>query len=75
MLSITLCSRSLIYSPASTNLLLISSGVFLISVIVFVSSDWFFLYLIFVEVLKEFIHSYLKSSEHLNDYYFEVFIR
>ena len=43
-----------------------------ISVIKFFFSDWFFLiFSIFVEVLTEFIHSFLRSTEYLYDHYFE----
>lgn len=64
----------LILSYASSTLLLIPSSVFLISVTVFFSSDWFFLiFSLFTEDLTDFIHS-SKFGKHVYDYYFELFI-
>ena len=56
-------------------MLLISSTIFFILVIVFISSDvFYFTFLcLFTEVLMEFIHSSSKSGEHLYKHYSHFF--
>lgn len=70
-----LFSRSLIYSSIPSYLLLITSNVFCISVIAFFSCDFLKYYLSLCWSFSEFMQSSLKSSEHLYDYYLELFIR
>lgn len=70
MISTILSSKLLIFSSASSNLLLIPFSVIFISVIMFFSSDSFFYFCLFLEILAVFIHS--EYSEHLYDPYFEI---
>ena len=74
VISTNLFSRLLIRSSASTNLLLISSTVFSISVIEFFSSEWVFFYIVFA-CLIESIPSSPNCGDHSDDYHFEHSIR
>lgn len=69
-------SRSLIYSSVLSFLLFIPSSVFLLSLIIFFSSDRVFLIFSNLdEVLTVFFHSYPEFVEHFNDHHFEFLIK
>lgn len=66
--------RTLIHSSASSNLLLIPSTVFLISVILFLNSGAFYILYLSFEVFTDFIHS-LSSSGNLYNHYLKLLDR
>ena len=76
VISSTLSSRSTIYSFAFSNLLLIPSGVFFISMIIFFNPDWLLLLLLLLLTFSLSSSTLLSSlGKHLYDHLFELFIR
>ena len=68
MISSTLSSSSLIHASVLSNILLFPSSVFFISIIVFFSSVWFFLFynsLFSFSIYSSLLHSSPEFIEHL----------
>ena len=68
MIFTTLSSRLLICSSASCIRLFIPSSVFFISIFIFFTSDSFYIFYLFVDVLTDFNYSSPKFGNHVYDY-------